>query len=64
LWSLYSERSNLEQYLAQMKKTQADTIKKIDEAQQSYFIEYLAREKFHMVEDGDLIFIFSENDGE
>lgn len=62
LWSLARDRDQLEERLVSLKQSITDKEMKLTQSNRPEFIERQAREKLDFVRDGDLVFIFSNND--
>lgn len=64
LWSLARDRDQLVERLVSLKQSISDKEKRLAESNRPEFIERQARENLDFVRDGDLVFIFSNNDAE
>ncbi|MDZ4081405.1 MAG: septum formation initiator family protein [Bdellovibrionales bacterium] len=64
LWSLARDRDQLEERLVSLKQSITDKEMKLTQSNRPEFIERQARENLDFVRDGDLVFIFSNNDGD
>lgn len=64
LWSLARDRDQLEERLVSLKQSITDKEQRVAQSNRPEFIEREARESLDFVRDGDLVFIFSNNDGE
>lgn len=62
LWSLYHQRQHLKSTLVQLTQEVKELDSDLKNVQDIEFIEYLARDRFDLVKEGDLVFIFSEVD--
>lgn len=62
LWSLHRNQQRLENRIVESKTRLKQLEFRIDEAQQPQFIERQARDQFDLVKEGDLIFVFSDDD--
>lgn len=62
LWSLARDRDQLEGRLVSLKQSITDKEMKLTQSNRPEFIERQARENLDFVRDGDLVFIFSNND--
>lgn len=61
LWSLHRDHRVLNDKILQAKSRSKQLQFQIQEAQQPHFIERVARDQFDLVKEGDLIFIFTED---
>lgn len=64
LWSLHRDQQRLETRIEDGRARLKQFEFRIDEAQQPQFIERQARDQFDLVKEGDLIFVFSEDDAD
>jgi cell division protein FtsB len=64
LWSLARDRDQLEERIVSLKQSIADKEQRVTQSNRPEFIERQARENLDFVRDGDLVFIFSNNDVE
>jgi|GEM_PF-753191 cell division protein FtsB len=64
LWSLHREHDQIQSRLAAAHIRAREMDFKIHEAQQPEFIERAARDQFDLVKEGDLVFIFSDENAE
>lgn len=64
LWSLARDRDQLTERMESLKLSILDKEKRLKESNRPEFIERQARENLDFVRDGDLVFIFSNNDAE
>lgn len=62
LWSLHREHGMLTEKIEEAKVRSSQLQFRIQEAQQPEFIERAARDQFDLVKEGDLIFIFSDEE--
>lgn len=60
LWSLHREASNLENKIEAAKGNAKQLAFKIQESQKSSFIERQARDQLDLVKEGDLVFVFAD----
>lgn len=61
LWSLRRDLRETEARVIQLKAQSSDLRHKIQRAMDPAFVEKEARERFDMAEEGDLVFVFSED---
>lgn len=61
LWGLHRDSQDLEQRMSKIEEMTDQLNFKIKLAQDPSFIELQARDRFELVEEGDLIFVFSDN---
>ncbi len=64
LWSLARDRDQLVSRLAGLKISITEKEKRVTESNRPEFIERQARENLDFVRDGDLVFIFSNNESQ
>jgi cell division protein FtsB len=64
LWSLQRDHRLLESRITEARARSRQLDFRIQKAQQPGFIEKAARDQFDLVKEGDLIFIFSEENSE
>lgn len=64
LWALKRDHINLTTRIHEAKQRSQKLDFRIQKAQQPEFIEKAARDQFDLVKEGDLIFIFSEENAE
>lgn len=62
LWSLHRDSSNLTQKIKSLHKRSADLEVKILKAKDQGFIELQARDRLELASEGDLIFVFADED--
>lgn len=63
LWALHRDSGQIEKQMHDLKSASTELQIKIKKAKDPQFIEILARDRFELAEEGDLIFVFSdEND--
>jgi cell division protein FtsB len=62
LWRLNRDSRDLTQRMQVLRKDTTELEKKIKRAQDPNFIELEAREKFDLASEGDLIFVFSDEE--
>ena len=60
LWGLHRDQTRLVSEIEQLKLEKESVLHQIDQASDPYFIERQARERFDLVEDQDLLFVFNE----
>ncbi len=60
VWSLHRENASIQARLVAAKVRAKEMDFKIHEAQQPEFIERAARDQFDLVKEGDLVFIFAD----
>ena len=63
LWSLHREQDELARRIEESKVKLHQLEFQIQESQQPQFIERQARDQFDLVKEGDLVFVFAEEDG-
>ena len=61
LWGLHRDHDKLREQVAQLKIENQKVKYLIKKASDPTFIEREARDRFDLVEEGDLVFVFSEN---
>lgn len=64
LWGLHRDHDLLVEKIDQAENRSKQLKFQIQEAQQPEFIERAARDRFDLVKEGDLIFIFSDEEAE
>jgi cell division protein FtsB len=64
LWSLYRERTRLQIESTRLEAESQQLAMKIQHAKDPQFIELQARDRFDLVQEGDLIFVFSDENPE
>lgn len=60
LWNLHAEQTRLSRAISELGVSQKEISEQIRRASQPEFIEHMARDRFHLVEEGDLVFIFPD----
>lgn len=60
LWRLYRDESQLTKQIGEIRASTKDLNFQIERARDPKFIEKQARERFDLVEEDDLVFVFSE----
>ena len=64
LWALHRDSRELEQKISKIQTATKELRMKIKKAKDPQFIEILARDRFELAEEGDLIFVFSDEEEE
>src|SRR5688500_2914754 len=62
LWRLNRDSQDLSARIENLKKEKIDLEIKIKKADDPHFIELQAREKFDLAQEGDLVFVFADED--
>lgn len=62
LWSLHRDHVNIQADIKNLEKQNADLKNRLKKAKDPAFMEQEAREKFDLVSEGDLVFVFSEEE--
>ena len=62
LWSLHREQGDLIQRQAKLSQESKDLKMKIEKASDPAFLEREARDRFDLVQEGDLVFVFSDGE--
>lgn len=62
LWSLHREQAELESKKSQMYLESKDLSLKLEKASDPAFLEREARDRFDLVSEGDLVFVFSDGE--
>jgi cell division protein FtsB len=60
LWSLYHDRDRLQTNLETLKTRSAELRSKLQKAKDPVFLEKEARDRFDLVSQGDLVFVFTD----
>lgn len=60
IWSLQREKQDLEKRIAQGATEMKTLVSQIKSAQRLEYVERQARDQLELVQDGDLIFVFSD----
>ncbi|HVK60059.1 MAG TPA: septum formation initiator family protein [Bdellovibrionales bacterium] len=63
LWSLHRESTAITQRIGEAKIRSHHLKFRIDEAESPQFIERAARDQFDLVKEGDLVFVFADEQG-
>ncbi len=61
LWSLSRDHSRIQRKMMQSRERATELEYQIHEAQQPEYIERQARDQFDLVREGDLVFVFSDD---
>ena len=64
LWSLYSEHANILRNTSTIETQNRDLRARLQTARDPAFLEREARDRFDLVSEGDLVFVFSEEGGQ
>lgn len=62
LWSLHRDEQEISTRMKKLRHQTAELDMKITRARDPNFIEMQAREKFDLASEGDLIFVFTDNE--
>lgn len=62
LWSLYRDHVKIQSDIKNLERLNADLKVRLKRAKDPAFLEQEAREKFDLVSEGDLVFVFSEEE--
>ena len=63
LWSLYRENGKIQANLESIKQQNSDLRTRLTKTKDPAFLEREARDRFDLVSEGDLVFVFSEEEG-
>ncbi len=62
LWSLYRDQIKIQADMKDLERQNADLKLRLKRAKDPAFLEQQARDKFDLVSEGDLVFVFSEEE--
>jgi cell division protein FtsB len=62
LWSLHREKDGLVKKQAELRQESHELSLKLEKASDPSFLEREARDRFDLVSEGDLVFVFSDGD--
>lgn len=62
LWSLNQDAQTISQDILSLQAQNADLAKRLKKAKDPAFLEREARDRFDLVSEGDLVFVFSEEE--
>ena len=62
LWSLHRDQVSIEQNIANLEQQNLDLKKRLLRAKDPAFLEREARDRFDLVSEGDLVFVFSDEE--
>ena len=62
LWSLHRDHLSIQQNIASLETQNQDLKKRLQRAKDPAFLEREARDRFDLVSEGDLVFIFSDEE--
>lgn len=62
LWSLHRDQVAIEQNIANLEQQNQDLKKRLLRAKDPAFLEREARDRFDLVSEGDLVFVFSDEE--
>lgn len=62
LWSLHRDATSLQTKIATVQAQNADLRKRLLRAKDPAFLEREARDRFDLVSEGDLVFVFSDEE--
>lgn len=63
LWSLHRDSKNITENIESLKTQNEDMAKRLKKAKDPSFLEREARDRFDLVKEGDLVFVFTEEEG-
>jgi cell division protein FtsB len=63
LWSLHRDHEALLANISKLEQTNSELKARVKHAGDPAFLEREARDRFDLVSEGDLVFIFSEDEG-
>jgi cell division protein FtsB len=63
LWSLYHENDHIQNKIESIKEQNSDLRARLTKTKDPAFLEREARDRFDLVSEGDLVFVFSEEEG-
>jgi Septum formation initiator len=64
LWKLYRDQNEIQSRMLNLKEQNGDLKMRVARASFSRNTGSLARERFDLVKEGDLVFVFAEEEGE
>lgn len=62
LWSLHRDHVSIQANIKNLERLNADLKGRLQKARDPAFLEQEARDKFDLVSEGDLVFVFSEEE--
>jgi cell division protein FtsB len=63
LWTLHRDYTTIQQNIVQLEQQNAKLKVQLAKAKDPAFLEREARDRFDLVSEGDLVFVFSEEEG-
>lgn len=60
LWGLYRDHERLQENIEQLKSHSTELRSKLQKAREPAFLEKEARDRFDLVSEGDLVFVFTD----
>lgn len=62
LWGLYRDHSEVQKQVAQLQVSTQEMTLRVKKAKDPSFLEREARDRLDLVNEGDLVFVFAENE--
>ncbi|MBX3021551.1 MAG: septum formation initiator family protein [Bdellovibrionales bacterium] len=62
LWSLHRDHVSIQQNIQTLQQQNQDLKKRLQKAKDPAFLEREARDRFDLVSEGDLVFVFSDEE--
>jgi len=63
LWTLYRDQHSIQENIVALQQQNQELKERLRKAKDPAFMEREARDRFDLVKEGDLVFVFSEEEG-